>query len=312
MKMIKSTVFKSMQKLQRTANPVNNFLESLEWEGHIPFRVGMPNINQNCYVNASLQAFLAMPPFVSTMKMIGREYGYMIAHSPYMEPLQNMLDILAYAYSSDGRSYNNAINRFLENLYISKSFGFRTIRNRQEDSKDFINSLNDYLDKMMTILNAISQNLDAPTESKKCLISVVFDAQSVSKLLELQSPNELLDTDAESSYEQIKIQFGQGIAGHVALTGESLNISDAYLDSRFNSNIDKITGYRTKSILCLPILNELGECIAVAEAINKTNYDETINTDDASLCFSQEDEETFSKFMPFIAVNIFFYIFKDS
>ena len=166
MNMIKSTVFKSMQKLHRTANPVNNYLESLEWEGHIPFKVGMPNISQNCYVNASLQAFLAMPPFVSTMKMIGREYGYMIAHSPYMEPLQNMLDILAYAYSSDGRSYNNAINRFLENLYISKSFGFRTIRNRQEDSKDFINSLNDYLDKMMTILNAISQNLDAPTESK--------------------------------------------------------------------------------------------------------------------------------------------------
>jgi dual 3',5'-cyclic-AMP and -GMP phosphodiesterase 11 len=177
------------------------------------------------------------------------------------------------------------------------------------------------------ILNTVSLLLDADrcslflvvdddkAESKKCLISVVFDAQSVSKLLELQSPNELLDTDAESSYEQIKIQFGQGIAGHVALTGESLNIPDAYLDSRFNSNIDKITGYRTKSILCLPILNELGECIAVAEAINKTNYDETIITDDASLCFSQEDEETFSKFMPFIAVNIsfcFLYIYRNS
>jgi dual 3',5'-cyclic-AMP and -GMP phosphodiesterase 11 len=95
---------------------------------------------------------------------------------------------------------------------------------------------------------------DDKAESKKCLISVVFDAQSVSKLLQ-SSNNDLLDASTDQSYEQIKIQFGQGIAGHVALTGRSLNIPDAYLDSRFNSNIDKITGYKTKSIFCLPILN---------------------------------------------------------
>lgn len=144
---------------------------------------------------------------------------------------------------------------------------------------------------------------DDKAESKKCLVSVVFDAQSASSMLDTTNEiNKSFDSDDDNSYEQIKIPYGQGIAGHVALTGRSLNISDAYLDSRFNSNIDKITGYRTRSILCLPILNEHGECIAVAEAINKSNEDE----DDClnlNLSFSQEDEETFSKFMPFIAVK---------
>ena len=75
----------------------------------------------------------------------------------------------------------------------------------------------------------------------------------------------------------------------MALTGQPLNITDAYLDDRFNAQIDKITGYRTKSILCLPILNELGECIAVAEAINKSNDD--YSSEETIIYFSQEDEE---------------------
>lgn len=155
------------------------------------------------------------------------------------------------------------------------------------------------------ILNTVSLLLDADrcslflvvddekAESKKCLVSVVFDAQSSSSLLDL--PNEASKSfdlpNDESNYEQIKIPYGEGIAGYVAATGHSLNISNAYLDSRFNANIDKITGYRTKSILCLPILNELGECVAVAEAINKTNYDSSDENTLTELAFSQEDEE---------------------
>lgn len=45
----------------------------------------------------------------------------------------------------------------------------------------------------------------------------------------------------------------RGIAGHVASTGEGLNIEDAYEDNRFNPEIDSKTGYTTKTILCMPI-----------------------------------------------------------
>lgn len=106
--------------------------------------------------------------------------------------------------------------------------------------------------------------------------------------------------------------LGKGIAGYVASTGQTLNIPDAYQDHRFNPTIDTITGYKTKSILCLPILDENGQCIAVAEAINKsTDFYDDVNIDekisdlsDASPSFNKEDEETFARFMPFIAIAI--------
>ena len=45
---------------------------------------------------------------------------------------------------------------------------------------------------------------------------------------------------------------------------------DAYLDKRFNKEIDKTTNYRTKSILCYPLIDKYRECFGVIEAINKT------------------------------------------
>ena len=116
--------------------------------------------------------------------------------------------------------------------------------------------------------------------NEKCLVSVVFDAKSKGKINADQHESDQLFN------EPIKIPYGRGIAGHVAATGKSLNIEDAYTDSRFNDTIDKRTGYRTKNVLCLPILNEHDECIAVAEAINKLNDGGTSET-----CFTKEDEK---------------------
>ncbi|RXG72469.1 putative 3',5'-cyclic phosphodiesterase pde-5 [Armadillidium vulgare] len=58
----------------------------------------------------------------------------------------------------------------------------------------------------------------------------------------------------EVTKEEIRFPLGTGIAGIVAQTGTGLNIEDAYSDSRFNRNVDQITKYVTKSILCMPIL----------------------------------------------------------
>ena len=59
------------------------------------------------------------------------------------------------------------------------------------------------------------------------------------------------------------------LAGSVAITGIILQIEDAYDDSRFNPSIDVKTGYRTKSVLCVPVKNENGNVVAVLQAINK-------------------------------------------
>lgn len=81
--------------------------------------------------------------------------------------------------------------------------------------------------------------------------------------------------------EGITMKFGQGIAGFVAATGQSIRIPDAYQDSRFNDAVDRETGYRTKGVLCVgvPGFSSNSKPIAVVQLLNKMN-DKPFNQDD--------------------------------
>ncbi len=68
---------------------------------------------------------------------------------------------------------------------------------------------------------------------------------------------------------EIRLPMGKGIAGYVAATGDTLNIPDAYFDPRFNPEVDKATGYRTHSILCMPMKNNSGKIIGALQLLNK-------------------------------------------
>ena len=69
--------------------------------------------------------------------------------------------------------------------------------------------------------------------------------------------------------KEIRFPADKGLAGYVLQTGEPLNIPDAYSDPRFNPDVDKNTGYITKTILCLPIKNNNKEIIGVFQVLNK-------------------------------------------
>jgi sigma-B regulation protein RsbU (phosphoserine phosphatase) len=79
----------------------------------------------------------------------------------------------------------------------------------------------------------------------------------------------------------IRMPTGSGIAGYVAATGDTLNIPDAYFDPRFNPEIDKISGYRTRSILCMPMKNKDGVIIGVFQLLNK--HAGTFTADDENI-----------------------------
>uniref|UniRef100_A0A672H9W5 Phosphodiesterase n=1 Tax=Salarias fasciatus TaxID=181472 RepID=A0A672H9W5_SALFA len=70
---------------------------------------------------------------------------------------------------------------------------------------------------------------------------------------------------------EFRIPADQGIAGHVATTGQILNIKDAYSHPLFYRGVDDSTGFRTRNILCFPIKDENNEVIGVAELVNKMN-----------------------------------------
>ena len=69
--------------------------------------------------------------------------------------------------------------------------------------------------------------------------------------------------------QEIRFPANKGLAGYVVKTGEPLNIIDAYNDDRFNPEIDKKTGYVTKTILCMPIKNNNQEIIGAFQVLNK-------------------------------------------
>lgn len=68
--------------------------------------------------------------------------------------------------------------------------------------------------------------------------------------------------------EEIRLKVGVGLAGWVAQTGETINIEDAATDNRFNPEYDKISGYKTKSMICFPIKNKVGMVVGVLQLIN--------------------------------------------
>ena len=80
--------------------------------------------------------------------------------------------------------------------------------------------------------------------------------------------------------DRIIIPVTAGIAGCVAVTGDSLIINDPYSDDRFDKDVDKKTGYHTRNILGLPINDGEGKIIGVFQAINKMPEPENFSEQD--------------------------------
>lgn len=93
---------------------------------------------------------------------------------------------------------------------------------------------------------------------------------------------------------EIRLKIGVGIAGHVAKTGDVINIPDAYKDKRFNPEIDKKTGFKTRSILCMPIFEATKDdskkrnIIGVLQILNK--IDGVFETNDEELLASMASQ----------------------
>ncbi|XP_063700133.1 probable 3',5'-cyclic phosphodiesterase pde-5 isoform X2 [Culicoides brevitarsis] len=92
------------------------------------------------------------------------------------------------------------------------------------------------------------------------------------------------DNAMQDKSQEIRFPIGKGIAGYVAETGEVVNVVNAYQDPRFNNSIDKLTGYKTESILCMPIFIK-DVVIGVVQMVNKLTGS-----------FTTEDEEAFETF----------------
>ena len=69
-------------------------------------------------------------------------------------------------------------------------------------------------------------------------------------------------------HQEIRIPFGKGIAGKVAVSGELVNTEDAYALPSFDRTLDQRLNFRTKSLLILPIRHHSGEIVGVLQLLN--------------------------------------------
>ncbi len=100
--------------------------------------------------------------------------------------------------------------------------------------------------------------------------------------------NELVSRVAKL-YEiaEIRLRIGEGIAGTVAKTGASIIVKDNSEDPRLARRFDEMTGYRTRTVLTVPVCNSAGTVIAVLQLLNKAGGDFDRNDQDMLLTLGE-------------------------
>ncbi|MFQ5928865.1 MAG: GAF domain-containing protein [Acidobacteriota bacterium] len=130
-------------------------------------------------------------------------------------------------------------------------------------------------EKMAVLLDlaaSLTQTLDLDALIDKIIakISEILNAKRSFLFLVDQKTGELWSRKREGTRSTpIRFTLSEGLAGHVAETGEVLNIKDACEDPRFDPVCDKETGFSTRTVLAAPVHNREGEIIAVMQAMNK-------------------------------------------
>ena len=147
----------------------------------------------------------------------------------------------------------------------------------------------------LNALNNISLELTKTTDLDVLLnkiikyAAIIVKAEAASILLLDKEKNELYFKASlgkkSNEIKKYKVKVGEGIAGWVAEKGKSLLVGDVAKDMRWNKNLDNATKFKTKSLICVPLILEK-EITGVMEVINKKNKE----------CFDKNDEDILNSF----------------
>jgi len=142
-------------------------------------------------------------------------------------------------------------------------------------STQFVERMKKTREKEMEFLDVVS-DVTSELELGSLLTKVMSEATRMlnadrsTLFLNDNKTNELFSRVAMGdSLGEIRLPNHLGIAGAVFTSGTTVNIPYAYADLRFNPAFDKKTGYFTRSILCVPIINKDGKTIGVTQVLNK-------------------------------------------
>ena len=135
------------------------------------------------------------------------------------------------------------------------------MRKTREKELEFLDIVSDVTSELD--LNALLQRVMGETAR-------MLTAERATLFMNDTKTNELFSRVAMGeSIGEIRLPNHVGIAGTVFTSGKTVNIPHAYADLRFSPAFDKQTGYFTRSILCVPLINQDGKCIGVTQVLNK-------------------------------------------
>ena len=147
--------------------------------------------------------------------------------------------------------------------------------NRSDEIENMQQMLNE-----LNLLHEISQKISERKELHILLNEIiesskeVMKAEAASLLLYDEEKNNLyfesVSGDKKVKLKRMTVKMGKGIAGWVAENKKSLLIEDCYKDDRFNPAFDIKTNFKTRSMICVPMLRE-GTLVGIMQVINKKN-----------------------------------------
>lgn len=179
-----------------------------------------------------------------------------------------------------------------------------THRVRDLPTPQFIDLLDRITDEFEHFLRAIDMinnesleiMLEQILEAFTLKIGQILQAERTTIFMVDQEKQELWSKIAQGDGErslELRVPMHKGISGYVATHVKTLNIPDAYNDDRFDRSYDQKTGYRTRSILCMPVLStKTDNIVAVVQLLNKLNESP----------FNEEDERHFKEFAESLGV----------
>jgi len=162
--------------------------------------------------------------------------------------------------------------------------GFRELlADLSEESRQFLEATELARD------HAFRGMLDEALAAFTARLGQVLDAERASLFLVEAGRRSLVLRVAEDlpAQDEVRIDIGSGIAGAAAASGDPVRVDDAYADPRFNAEVDRRSGFRTRSILAVPIKDSAGRVFAVAQLLNRRDGQP----------FDAGDEQHFAEFV---------------
>lgn len=130
------------------------------------------------------------------------------------------------------------------------------------------------LAKKLSYLFDLECNLDTALSVSMYYLNQFLESERTSVFLFEPWRQELaIFSSLDLKRQEVRISKSCGVAGWVFENRKPAIVHNAYEDSRFCSDVDKMTGFRTRNLICTPLVNGKGYCLGTVQSLNRKKYD---------------------------------------